>query len=294
MMGNGVEKKTRRCSEEANQARCEEILETATALFAEQGFSDAVTQALAERLGVGKGTIYRHFPSKRALFLAATDRVMRKLQDRVTANVAGIEDGLERLERGIATFLQFFADHPSFVELLIQERAYFKDRKRPTYFEHREVNIQRWKQLYRDLMAAGRMREMPVERITTVISNVLYGIMVTNFFNGQPAPADVQAREILDIIFLGVLSEPERRRVLGERAGTAGAANREPAAAEIESETHSATSGNGISGGGPFGGANGHGTTMVDAPVGAVAGGDGDGLSAGAIGAGEGHAGRRV
>src|SRR5262245_52911412 len=252
-MGNGFEKKSRCCSEEANLARREEILETATALFAEQGFSDAVTQALAERLGVGKGTIYRHFPSKRALFLAATDRVMRKLQDRVGANVAGIEDGLERIHRGIATFLQFFADHPSFVELLIQERAYFKDRKRPTYFEHREINVHKWKQLYRDLMAAGRMREMPVERITTVISNVLYGIMVTNFFNGQPSPADVQAREILDVIFLGVLSEPERRRYLAARAGNEVAETGGPAPTSSGSEVPRPTTRNGISGGEPLG-----------------------------------------
>lgn len=278
-MGNDAEKKSRCCSEEANLARREEILETATALFAEQGFSDAVTQALAERLGVGKGTIYRHFPSKRALFLAATDRVMRKLQECVSAKVLGIEDGLERIERGIATFLQFFADHPSFVELLIQERAYFKDRKRPTYFEHREVNVQRWRQLYRELMAAGRIREMPVDRITTVMSNVLYGIMVTNFFNGQPAPAEVQAREILDVVFAGVLGESERARFL-ERRG---------ASETTGPEMREQTSGNGISGGGPFGGANGHEATMVDAPVGAPAGGDGDGLSAGAIGPPAGH-----
>ena len=64
-----------------------------------------MTQALAERLGVGKGTIYRHFPSKRALFLAAADRVMRKMQEQVNANIAGIEDGLERIERAVATFL---------------------------------------------------------------------------------------------------------------------------------------------------------------------------------------------
>jgi AcrR family transcriptional regulator len=290
-MGSLSDKKTRCCSEEANLARREEILETATALFAEQGFSDAVTQALAERLGVGKGTIYRHFPSKRALFLAATDRVMRKLQDQVLANVAGIEDGLERIERGIATFLQFFADHPSFVELLIQERAHFKDRKRPTYFEHREINIQRWKQLYSDLMTAGRFREMPVERITTVVSNVLYGIMVTNFFNGQPAPADVQAREILDIIFLGVVTEPERRRLLADKATAKAAGDRGPA---TEIETAGRTSGNGISRGEPFGGANGHDATMVDAPVGACAGGDGGGVSAGAIGARADHPDRRV
>jgi hypothetical protein len=138
------------------------------------------------------------------------------MQDRINARIAGIEDRLVRIERGIATFLEFFAEHPSFVELLIQERAYFKDRKRPTYFEYREVNIERWRQLYRELIGAGRVRDMPVEQITDVVSNVLYGIMVTNFFNGQPKPSDVQAREILDVIFLGILSESERRRRLGE------------------------------------------------------------------------------
>jgi AcrR family transcriptional regulator len=202
----------RKSSDEAITARREEILETATELFAEYGFSDAVTQVLAERLQVGKGTIYRHFPSKRDLFLAAADRVMRKLQEQVNANIAGIDDGLERIERGITTFLSFFAEHPSFVELLIQERAYFKDRKRPTYFEHREINIERWRQFYRDLIAEGRVRDMPVEQITTVVSNVLYGIMVTNFFNGQPKPSDIQAREILDVVFNGILSASERSR----------------------------------------------------------------------------------
>ncbi len=236
-------------------------------MFAEQGFSDAVTQALAERLGVGKGTIYRHFPSKRALFLAATDRVMRKLQENVSRNVEGVEDGLERIERGVATFLQFFADHPPFVELLIQERAHFKDRKRPTYFEHREVNVQRWRQLYQDLMAAGRIRKMPVDRITTVISNVLYGIMVTNFFNGQPAPAEVQASEILEVIFAGALSDSERERFLARPS------NERPD--------------DGITGGGPFRGASDHEANRVDAAVGAngSAGGELDGMSAGEVAA---------
>jgi AcrR family transcriptional regulator len=211
-MDNLAVKKSRCCSDEANLARREEILETATLLFAEQGFSDAVTQALAERLGVGKGTIYRHFPSKRDLFLAAADRVMQKMQECIDANLEGVDDGLEKITQGITAFLTFFADHPPYVELLIQERAYFKDRKRPTYFEHRERVIERWRQNYRNLIAAGRVRDIPVEQITNVVSNVVYGIMVTNFFNGQPKPSDVQAREVLDVIFSGILTESEKQR----------------------------------------------------------------------------------
>src|SRR5260370_7788312 len=110
-MNELIAKKPKRCTDEANLARQEEILETATALFAEHGFSDAVTQVLADRLGEGKGTTYRHFPSKQALFLPAADRVMRKLQGKVNANLTGIADALDRMYRGTATFSPSLAIH---------------------------------------------------------------------------------------------------------------------------------------------------------------------------------------
>jgi AcrR family transcriptional regulator len=207
------EKKMRRCcDEEALSARREEILEMATELFAEHGFSDAITQVLADRLQIGKGTLYRHFPSKRALFLAATDRVMVKLNERVEASILGVDDGLERIGRAIAAYLRFFAENPHFVELLIQERANFKDRKRPTYFEHRERTVERWRQLYRELIAAGRVRPMPVEQITEVISGAIYGTMFINYFTGQAKPSEIQARDIVDVALHGILTDSERRR----------------------------------------------------------------------------------
>lgn len=64
--------------------REEEILEAAAIYFAECGYSEADTQTLADRLGVGKGTIYRYFPSKRELFLAAVDRLMLQLDDTIS------------------------------------------------------------------------------------------------------------------------------------------------------------------------------------------------------------------
>jgi AcrR family transcriptional regulator len=230
-MSDLSEKKMRRCcDEEAVSARREEILETATELFAEHGFSDAITQVLADRLQIGKGTLYRHFPSKRALFLAATDRVMVKLNERVEASVAGVDDGLERVARAIATYLRFFAENPQFVELLIQERANFKDRKRPTYFEHRERTIERWRQLYRDLIAAGRVRPMAVEQITEVISGAIYGTMFINYFTGQTKPSEIQAQEIVDVAFHGILTESERRRQRHGGGGSGGGVLRHEAA----------------------------------------------------------------
>ena len=80
-MENAAEKKTRRCSEEANLARGGDPGDSHGPLRGARVLR-RVTQALADRLGVGKGTIYRHFPSKRALFLAAADRVCARCRSR--------------------------------------------------------------------------------------------------------------------------------------------------------------------------------------------------------------------
>ncbi|MDR3637051.1 MAG: TetR/AcrR family transcriptional regulator [Isosphaeraceae bacterium] len=191
-------------------ARREEILDAATLLFAEQGYDATGTQDLAEKLQVGKGTLYRYFPSKRDLFLAAVDRVMRRLRASVDAAIEGIEEPLERIERAVYTYLDFFASHPEYVELLIQERAQFKDRKAPTWITHRNNSVERWRTIYGGLIAAGRLREMPVERITDVLSDLLYGTMFTNYFAGQRKPSREQAHDILDIIYHGILSDSER------------------------------------------------------------------------------------
>ena len=189
-----------------------EILDAAVKLFAEHGYSDTDTQVLADDLGVGKGTLYRYFPSKQELFLAAADRVMRRLREQVDARIDGIDDPLERIARAVRAYLAFFAKNPEYVELLIQERAQFKDRKKPTYFEHREANVERWRTLYRELIAEGRIRDMPVERILTVVGDLLYGTMFTNYFTGRRKPLAEQARDILDIVFHGILTPEEERR----------------------------------------------------------------------------------
>jgi len=190
-------------------------------MFAANGYAETDTQALVERLQVGKGTLYRHFPSKRELFLAAVDRVMRCLRREVDSSIAEVDDPLEKVARGVRTFLTFFSEHPEFVELIVQERALFKDRKTPTYFELREDHVRMWQEIYRSLIAQRRLRDMPVERISDVISGALYGTMFINYFIGQTKSSEAQTEDILDVVLNGILSPTERRR-LGRAGVNAG------------------------------------------------------------------------
>jgi AcrR family transcriptional regulator len=213
MKSASLDRARRATAESSSACRRQQILDAAALLFAKHGYVETDTQLLADELGVGKGTLYRYFPSKELLFLAAVDRVMCDLCRTIDSAIAAITDPLDQIAEAIRAYLAYCADHPECVELLMQERAQFKDRKKPTYFEHREANVERWRSLYRGLIAEGRVRDMPVARITDVMSDLVYGTMFTNYFTGARKPPAAQAMDILDVVFHGILSDDERRRL---------------------------------------------------------------------------------
>ena len=214
-------KNTSTAREETQCRRRAEILDKAIQLFAARCYAGTDTQLLADELQVGKGTLYRYFANKEELFLAAADHVLVKLRDRIDSAIAVTADPLEKMRAGILAFLSFFSENPDYVELLIQERALFKDRETPTFFRYRERNLQRWRELYRSMMAEGRLREMPPERITDVLSDLTYGTMCANYIaHRDRAPAE-QVEAILDIVWRGILSDSEREKLYAAQTRTA-------------------------------------------------------------------------
>lgn len=193
------------------------IIETAARRFARDGYAACEMESVAAGCGVAKGTLYLYFPGKQQLFFACTDWGMVQMQQAVRAAADSVEDPLRKIASAIRAYLLFFEQHPEYVELLIQERAIFKDRKRPTYFEHREANIGYWRELYRKLVADGRLRsDLPVDRMVDSVGSLLYGTMFLNHFIGQHVPRDEQHATLLRLMFQGIASESERRRLESE------------------------------------------------------------------------------
>ena len=206
-------KRGRPPDEEARSRRREEILGCAARVFAAGGYQTTDMQAIADAAGVAKGTLYLYFPGKEELFLAAVDQGMTRMRAAVDAAIEGVRDPLAVFERGILAYLRFFEDHPEQVELLIQERAEFRDRRQSTYFRHREEGAAHWHALLGELLESGRFRDLPLTRIDDVMNDLVYGTMFTNHFSGRHKPIETQASDILDIVFRGILSDEERARM---------------------------------------------------------------------------------
>lgn len=95
--------------ERADAARNRErILSAARALMAERPISTICMEAIAERAGVGKGTLYRRFPERASLYIALLDEDARQLQERVIAGF-DLPAGTAALELVFRLLSEFFA-----------------------------------------------------------------------------------------------------------------------------------------------------------------------------------------
>lgn len=83
--------------------RREQLLDTAARLFAIHGYAGATTAEIAKAAGVTEPIIYRHFESKRDLFIALIERTGNSTIKLWEHELASAPDQVERLKRLIGS-----------------------------------------------------------------------------------------------------------------------------------------------------------------------------------------------
>ena len=98
----------------------QKLLESAERIFAEVGYHDASIVKITEAAGVGQGTFYLYFSSKKEVF----DEVVLDLNTRVRhAMTEAAERGTTRSEQellGFGAFFRFTAEHPALYRIIRQ------------------------------------------------------------------------------------------------------------------------------------------------------------------------------
>src|ERR1700726_4813802 len=99
-----IEKRKPRADAIRNRER---VLEAAKAVFSEGG-PEASLEAVARRAGVGIGTLYRHFPTREALFEAVYRREVEQLAD-LAEQLKTEASPVEALRRWLRSNVEFVA-----------------------------------------------------------------------------------------------------------------------------------------------------------------------------------------
>lgn len=112
-MENGDRQLTARGVERRRQ-----IIEMATRLFAEKGYHPTSVGDVVDAVGVGKGVFYWYFPSKEALLTEILREGQKARRRHQRDAIAGVEDPVEQMERGIRSGMEWMADHREVMTLI--------------------------------------------------------------------------------------------------------------------------------------------------------------------------------
>jgi AcrR family transcriptional regulator len=154
----------------------ERILDSAALIFARHDFHEVLMDDVARDCGVAKGTLYRYFPSKRALYLGVMFESMDRLHETLRGAVGGAGEPVAKLARLVHALLDHFWERRLFITLIhrIEHRQGDPDSRE---WQRRRAQIARLIQkTLEDAVAAGEMRALDPRMGAEMLLGMLRGV----------------------------------------------------------------------------------------------------------------------
>lgn len=101
------------------EERRESVIRAAITEFAQRGYYGTSTEAIAKRVGVSQPYLFRLFPGKKAIFVAASQRCMGDVC-RVFEEAAEGLEGDEALHAMANAYTQLITEHPERLQMQMQ------------------------------------------------------------------------------------------------------------------------------------------------------------------------------
>jgi len=136
------------------------IVRCAAEIFSEREFHEVLTDDIAQRLGIGKGTIYRYFGSKEELYLAAIGDGLDGLHAAVTAVLRQDEPLPITIEAVTRTMITYFWRQRDFFVLMHRLEAKLKAQERADWQKRRTEVITMIRRVLERATARGEIARL--------------------------------------------------------------------------------------------------------------------------------------
>jgi AcrR family transcriptional regulator len=144
------------------ESRRAEVIDIATTLFAERGYSGTSVSDLTEATGLGKGALYRYIDSKENLLVEISARVMNPLIERTREICALHESPLVKLRLISEAVLVGIAERPDYVWVYEHDYRYLTGANRDRFLAQRRAFEQPLLDLGREAVAERLFRDTDV------------------------------------------------------------------------------------------------------------------------------------
>ena len=189
------------------------IVDCATALFDERGFSETSLQDIADEIGIQRPSLYHYFDSKDEILLTLLDDVIRQNE---TADFEDAEDltPRERLERMLFNYGRSIAEDPARFRLITRNESRLPPDVLARYRERRRHNWELLKSIIAEGIRAGTFRPLDVDLAASALHGSVTGMMF--WFRPERGVAVEDAvRTVVDVLMRGLAAHGEGDGVSG-------------------------------------------------------------------------------
>lgn len=185
-------------------------VEAVVALAGEQNPSDITTAAIASRMEVTQGALFRHFPNKDAILQAVMEWVAERLLARIEAASAKATDPVAALEAIFHTHVEFIAKHPGIPRIVFAElqRTEASGAKRMV-----QTLVQRYRKHLQVTLTQGQREGLLSTQIDVGSAAILFlgtiqGLVMQSLLAGDVKQMRREAKRVFAIYLRGIRSQP--------------------------------------------------------------------------------------
>ncbi|SUA79552.1 DNA-binding transcriptional repressor AcrR [Nocardia otitidiscaviarum] len=181
------------------------LIDTAARLFAEREYANLSAEELVRTAGLTRGALYHHFDGKRGLFEAVVVLLEDRAAQRIRRAVAAVSDPFERIDRGIAEFLEICAE-PDYRQIVLQQGPIALGWRRWRELDQRHLGGLLLEAI-RELLAAELIRPYPAELIASAFYGALTELPLTITETDDPAHARTLSARLVHELLGGLATQ---------------------------------------------------------------------------------------
>jgi TetR/AcrR family transcriptional regulator len=186
------------------------IVMEALRLAREQGPAQITTTDIAAAIGVTQGAIFKHFPTKDAIWLAAMAWVREQLLSTLETATGATDSPVDALGAVFKAHIGFVLAHPGVPRLIFHELQRPADS--PIRQEVRNL-LKAYRKLLRRLLdaAAGRgevSRGLDLDAAATLFVGLVQGLVMQSMVAGNAASLKTEADPVFAIYLRGLGAAP--------------------------------------------------------------------------------------
>jgi TetR/AcrR family transcriptional regulator len=188
------------------QERQLEIVAAALRLSRDRSPALITTSDIAAAVGVTQGAVFKHFPTKEAIWIAAMAWVREQLLSVLAQVAQAAPTPLAGLEAVFNAHVAFVASHPGVPRLVFHELQQAAD---SAVKQEVRTLLQAYRRLLTGLLAAAAEGgEVPAdldrEAAATLFVGIVQGLVMQAMVSGKPATLKAQATRVFAIYLRGI------------------------------------------------------------------------------------------